>query len=132
VLGDLRRLRPEARLVVVFGCGGDRDQEKRPAMGAIAARYADEVVVTSDNPRSEDHEAIIDAIVAGAHGPGVVRREVDRDAAITSAILDAGDDDVVLVAGKGHETTQEVRGVFRPFDDRLVAEAALRDRATTC
>lgn len=132
VLADLRELRPTGRLICVFGCGGDRDVAKRPQMGAIASELADDVVVTSDNSRSEDPEVIIDEIVAGASGPARLRREVDRAAAIAWAIDLAGKDDVVLVAGKGHETTQERSGVVVPFDDREVAAAALAVRTTRC
>jgi UDP-N-acetylmuramoyl-L-alanyl-D-glutamate--2,6-diaminopimelate ligase len=121
-----------SRIVCVFGCGGDRDVAKRPQMGAIASLLADDVVVTSDNPRGEDPEAIIDQIVSGAKGRARVRREPDRATAIAMAIDSAGDDDVVLVAGKGHETTQEVAGVFTPFDDREVAASALHSKGPSC
>jgi UDP-N-acetylmuramoyl-L-alanyl-D-glutamate--2,6-diaminopimelate ligase len=132
VLADLRAIRPSARLLVVFGCGGDRDRAKRSAMGAIASASADEVIVTSDNPRGEDPAAIIDAILAGANGPATLRREEDRAKAIAMAIDDASDADIVLVAGKGHETTQEVAGTLVEFDDREVAAAALAARSTRC
>jgi UDP-N-acetylmuramoyl-L-alanyl-D-glutamate--2,6-diaminopimelate ligase len=129
---DLRELMGSSRIVCVFGCGGDRDVAKRPQMGAIASLLADDVVVTSDNPRGEDPEAIIDQIVSGAKGRARLRREPDRAKAIAMAIDGAGDDDVVLVAGKGHETTQEVAGVFTPFDDREVAASALRSKGPAC
>jgi UDP-N-acetylmuramoyl-L-alanyl-D-glutamate--2,6-diaminopimelate ligase len=121
----LRALRPfvSGRLIVVFGAGGDRDPGKRPQMGAVAARNADVVIVTSDNPRTEDPEAIIDAIVAGIPG-GSCERIEDRRAAIRRAIELADPvRDLVLLAGKGHETYQ-VRGTTRlPFDEaQVVAE----------
>ena len=120
------------RLVVVIGCGGDRDQQKRPAMGAIAVRGADVVVLTSDNPRSEDPMDIItairrgaeDALADGAHAWVAV--EPDRRAAIAEAASLAGPGDVLVVAGKGHETGQEVAGVVHPFDDRVVLAEVLR------
>lgn len=132
VLTDLRALRPGSRLRCVFGCGGDRDVEKRPVMGEVASRLADDVIVTSDNPRSEDPESVIDAVVAGATGPARVRRDVDRARAITTAIAEADADDVVLIAGKGHETTQELATGTVPFDDREVARAALAHREPAC
>jgi UDP-N-acetylmuramoyl-L-alanyl-D-glutamate--2,6-diaminopimelate ligase len=113
-------------LTVVFGCGGDRDRAKRPVMGEVAVRLADRTIVTSDNPRSEDPQAIIDEILAGvpadADGLDVVP---DRRTAIERAAAAAGPGDVVLVAGKGHETTQTVGGESLPFDDRVVAREAL-------
>ena len=110
------------RLLCVFGCGGDRDPGKRPIMGEVAARLADHVVVTSDNPRGEDPLAIVAQVMAGA-GP---RAEAvpDRQVAIFSAVHQAGPGDIVLVAGKGHETYQEIAGVRHPFSDREVALAA--------
>jgi UDP-N-acetylmuramoyl-L-alanyl-D-glutamate--2,6-diaminopimelate ligase len=116
-------------LIVVVGAGGDRDRGKRPLMGAAAARHADTVVLTSDNPRSEEPEAIIAAIAEGAGGPGQVTRIVDRREAIDYAIGLAGPGDVVVIAGKGHETYQEIAGgVKLPFDDREVAREALHAR----
>jgi UDP-N-acetylmuramoyl-L-alanyl-D-glutamate--2,6-diaminopimelate ligase len=116
-------------LVVVVGAGGDRDRGKRPMMGAAAARHADRVVITSDNPRSEDPEAIIAAIAEGTGGRAGVTRITDRRAAIEDAIAGAGPGDVVVIAGKGHETYQEIAGgVKLPFDDREVAREALRAR----
>ncbi len=127
VLQAARRL-TEGRLLVVFGCGGDRDRTKRPLMGGIAARLADRVLVTSDNPRSEDPEAIIDEIVQGIDGP--VTCEVDRRAAIRAAIGEARDGDVVVIAGKGHEQGQEFAdGRKLPFDDVSVVREALRARS---
>jgi UDP-N-acetylmuramoyl-L-alanyl-D-glutamate--2,6-diaminopimelate ligase len=121
------------RLVCVFGAGGDRDRDKRPLMGAAARRLADHVIVTSDNPRSEDPDAIIAAIVegaseaeqAGAHS--TLEVEPDRRAAIERAVALASDRDIVLIAGKGHEQGQEFEGGRKvPFDDREVAREALR------
>jgi UDP-N-acetylmuramoyl-L-alanyl-D-glutamate--2,6-diaminopimelate ligase len=112
------------RVHVVFGCGGDRDRGKRPMMGEIAARLADRVIVTSDNPRSEDPEAIIGEILVGA-GNGV-EHDVDRRRAIAAAIAGANPGDVVVIAGKGHEQGQEFEGGRKiPFDDVTVAREAL-------
>jgi UDP-N-acetylmuramoyl-L-alanyl-D-glutamate--2,6-diaminopimelate ligase len=117
------------KLVVVVGAGGDRDRGKRPLMGAAAARHGDLVIVTSDNPRSEDPEAIIAAVAEGAGEGQGVERITDRRAAIERAIGLAGEGDVVVIAGKGHETYQEIAGgVKLPFDDREVAREALRAR----
>ena len=122
------------RLTCVFGCGGDRDPGKRPLMGAIAARLADRVWVTSDNPRSEPVERIIEAVIAGAHDArtcSLLHVEADRARAISSAVAEAGSSDIVLVAGKGHEAWQDIAGVRHPFDDRSVAADAQRARAGT-
>jgi UDP-N-acetylmuramoyl-L-alanyl-D-glutamate--2,6-diaminopimelate ligase len=114
----------DARLICVFGCGGARDRGKRPLMGAVATRLADRVVITSDNPRSEDPLSIIADIRKGARGD--VEVEPDRKRAIARALREARRGDVVLIAGKGHETYQEVRGVRHAFSDAVVARAALR------
>ena len=115
------------RLAVVFGAGGDRDRAKRPLMGAAARELADRVLVTSDNPRSEDPEAIVDQVLEGA-GPHA-ERETDRRRAIARAIGEAQDGDVVVIAGKGHEQGQELEdGRKEPFDDVTVAREALRAR----
>jgi UDP-N-acetylmuramoyl-L-alanyl-D-glutamate--2,6-diaminopimelate ligase len=117
------------RLHVVFGCGGDRDRGKRPLMGEIAARLADRVIVTSDNPRSEDPAAIIEEILAGS-GPDV-EHEVDRRIAIDRAMASAAAGDVVVIAGKGHEQGQEFEGGRKiPFDDVTVAREILRAAAS--
>ncbi len=121
------------RLIVVLGCGGDRDSAKRPVMAAIAARLADFAVLTSDNPRSEDPLAILDDMQAGIDDVPAGERadvviEVDRAAAIELAVDQAGSGDVVVVVGKGHEQGQEVAGVVHPFDDRSVLRDALRAR----
>jgi UDP-N-acetylmuramoyl-L-alanyl-D-glutamate--2,6-diaminopimelate ligase len=126
LLAELREVTP-GRVIVVFGCGGDRDADKRPMMGRSAAEGADLVVVTSDNPRSEDPEAIVAAIMAGVPVArrGRVVTEVDRREAIARALAEAAAGDVVVIAGKGHETTQTVAGEKRPFDDRAVARELL-------
>ena len=114
----------QAQVVAVFGCGGDRDRGKRPMMGEIASRLADRVIVTSDNPRSEDPEAIVAEILAGA-GPGA-EHEVDRRHAIAQAIESAQPGDVVVIAGKGHEQGQEFENGFKiPFDDVTVVREIL-------
>jgi UDP-N-acetylmuramoyl-L-alanyl-D-glutamate--2,6-diaminopimelate ligase len=111
----------------VFGAGGDRDRLKRPLMGEAARRLADRVIVTSDNPRSEDPDSIIDEIMVGA-GPDA-EREVERRRAIELAVEGAEPGDVVVIAGKGHEQGQEFAGGRKePFDDRAVAREALRAR----
>ena len=134
----------EGRLVCVFGAGGDRDRGKRPLMGEIAARLADIVLVTSDNPRSEDPEQIIAQVMSGARaaaerrdggeralrGPSV-QALGDRAAAISAAVASARPGDVVVIAGKGHEQGQELAdGVKIPFDDVTVAREALRSAVT--
>ena len=132
------------RLVSVFGCGGDRDRTKRPLMGAVASRLSDLVIVTSDNPRSEDPDAIIDDVVRGLAAPerpavhlgqpvAPIKttpwlRIVDREAAIHRAVRDAQPGDAVIVAGKGHEKTQVIGSRVLPFDDADVARAALARR----
>jgi UDP-N-acetylmuramoyl-L-alanyl-D-glutamate--2,6-diaminopimelate ligase len=124
VLSAARGFTPRGgRLWVVFGAGGDRDPMKRPLMGAACARLADRLVVTSDNPRSEDPMKIIGQVVAGAEGAKELHVEPDRRKAIEFALAEAGADDVVIIAGKGHETTQEIKGVKHPFDDREVVRA---------
>lgn len=123
VLRSVREMRPE-RVIVVFGCGGDRDRTKRPEMGAIAASLADVAVVTSDNPRSEDPEAIIDEIVRGMPD-SALQRITDRREAIFQAVAMAGPNDIVVIAGKGHETYQLFDGYQIDFDDRQVARQAL-------
>jgi UDP-N-acetylmuramoyl-L-alanyl-D-glutamate--2,6-diaminopimelate ligase len=129
-----RLLRPGGRIHLVLGCGGDRDRGKRPLMGA-AAMAADVAVLTSDNPRSEDPRAILDAMVAGAReapsGDAELVVELDRRTAIATALAGAAGDDVVLIAGKGHETGQEVGGEVLPFDDRVVAAELLEEARRT-
>ena len=124
VLGAARAA-AEGRVTVVFGAGGDRDRDKRPRMGAVARQLADRVVVTSDNPRGEDPDAIIAAIISGMDSaPDVV--EPDRRRAIGAALADARTDDVVVIAGKGHESTQTTGSEVVDFDDRIVARQTLR------
>lgn len=112
-------------LACVFGCGGDRDAGKRPQMAAIAEAHADRVIVTDDNPRSEDGDAIVADILAGFARPETVAVQRDRALAIDSAIATASAGDVVLIAGKGHEPYQEINGVKHPFDDSQVAQQCL-------
>jgi murE/murF fusion protein len=131
----LRALRPMVqsrggKLWCVFGCGGDRDTSKRPLMGVIAAKLADRVVVTSDNPRSEKPEAIIAQILLGLQSCSAVEVQIDRAVAIAQTIAQAQPQDVVLVAGKGHESTQEIAGVKAPFSDLAHAQLALRKRVS--
>jgi UDP-N-acetylmuramoyl-L-alanyl-D-glutamate--2,6-diaminopimelate ligase len=116
-------------LTCVFGCGGERDRGKRPQMAAIAERLADRVIVTDDNPRNEDGDAIVADIVEGFIDAARVVVQRDRAAAIAQALASAGPDDVVLVAGKGHEPYQEIAGVRHAFDDTAVARDLLRRRA---
>ncbi len=127
LLGSLRPVTP-GRLILVFGAGGDRDRGKRPLMGAAAAHGADIVVLTSDNPRSEDPRAILAALEEGARGsggPAVLRIVPDRGEAIEAAVAMAAPGDTVVVAGKGHEQGQESGGAVRPFDDRVALRAAV-------
>ena len=118
---------PFSRIITVFGCGGDRDRGKRPVMGAIATRLSDVVIITSDNPRSEDPAAIIREIEEGA-GKKNYFIAPGRKEAIKKAVDMADDGDIVLVAGKGHETYQEIRGVRHDFDDREVLKEMIQDR----
>ena len=131
----LLALRPLAQarggqLWCVFGCGGNRDAGKRPLMGAVAERAADRVVVTSDNPRQETPESIIEQILAGLAHRATARVQADRARAIAETLAQAAAHDVVLLAGKGHETTQEIAGAKLPFSDRAQAEAALAARTS--
>jgi len=121
LLGAAREVAGQGRVLVVFGCGGDRDRTKRAPMGEVAVRLADEVVLTSDNPRSEDPSAIIEAVLEGIDDRSTLTIEPDRRAAIATAIDRAHAGDVVIIAGKGHETTQTTGDTVVPFDDRAVA-----------
>src|SRR5205085_1660924 len=125
------RDRTTGRLLLVIGAGGDRDRGKRPLMGEVAARLADVVVVTDDNPRTEQPAAIRAEVLAGARGGHAEVHEVgDRRGAIRLAVSLAGEGDCLVVAGKGHETGQEVAGVVTPFDDREELRAALLARSS--
>jgi len=126
LLETVRELRPR-RVITVFGCGGDRDKTKRPLMGAVASRLSDVVVVTSDNPRSEPPESILEEILRGMNGRRNGERHVivDRREAIARALEMAGPGDAVVIAGKGHETYQVLRDRTIPFDDRQVARHVL-------
>jgi len=126
VLTAARSLVDGGKLVVVFGCGGDRDRSKRPLMGEVATRLADVAFVTSDNARSEDPAAIADDVLEGVpRDRAAPTVELDRRAAIRAAVRGAGAGDVVVIAGKGHETGQTAGGVTTPFDDRVVAAEEL-------
>jgi UDP-N-acetylmuramoyl-L-alanyl-D-glutamate--2,6-diaminopimelate ligase len=117
------------QLWCVLGCGGDRDKTKRPLMAAAAQRGADHVVLTSDNPRTEDPQAILQDMLAGLEQPEQVHVELDRQKAIAWVVEHAQPQDVVLLAGKGHEEVQEVAGVKRPFSDVQEARKAMQRRA---
>jgi UDP-N-acetylmuramoyl-L-alanyl-D-glutamate--2,6-diaminopimelate ligase len=128
VLATLRESREGGRLICVFGCGGNRDRGKRPLMGEVAAKGADEVWITSDNPRHESPDAIIAAVLAGARGPAQkkpLHMEADRARAIFEAVGGAHQGDVVLIAGKGHEDYQEIGDERHPFSDAAMARKAL-------
>jgi UDP-N-acetylmuramoyl-L-alanyl-D-glutamate--2,6-diaminopimelate ligase len=127
----LSTLKPFTRgsLWVVLGAGGDRDPGKRPAMAAMAARWADRIVLTSDNPRSEDPKKILKEMAAGLPKGASVQVLENRSEAIRTAVLSATAGDVVLVAGKGHEEFQEIRGEKLPFSDRREVERALAERS---
>jgi UDP-N-acetylmuramoyl-L-alanyl-D-glutamate--2,6-diaminopimelate ligase len=129
----LAALRPLAaqrggRLCCVFGCGGDRDATKRPLMGAAAHSGADAIVITSDNPRGEEPQAIVNDILRGLTRGAAAQVELDRARAIGTAIAQASTHDVVLIAGKGHEDYQETRGQRKPFSDQAEARRALAAR----
>jgi UDP-N-acetylmuramoyl-L-alanyl-D-glutamate--2,6-diaminopimelate ligase len=123
------RAHTSGKLICVFGCGGERDSGKRPQMGAIAERLADEIYVTDDNPRGENGDAIIAQILAGLSAAQRAHVQRDRAVAIAQALRDARTGDVVLIAGKGHEPYQEIAGVKHPFDDLVVARQVLEARA---
>jgi UDP-N-acetylmuramoyl-L-alanyl-D-glutamate--2,6-diaminopimelate ligase len=125
LLEDVRVMVPGGRVITVFGCGGDRDRAKRPEMGLVATTYSDFTIVTSDNPRSESPESIIDAVMSGVASGANVVRDADRRSAIAKALEAASPGDVVVVAGKGHETTQTIGELVVPFDDRVVARELL-------
>lgn len=130
----LQALQPLATLrggdiICVFGCGGDRDKAKRPLMAAAAEMYAQHIVLTSDNPRSEDPESILRDMYAGLKAPQSARKVVDRAQAIAEAVQHARPSDLILIAGKGHETYQEINGVKHPFSDQLLAQQAINNRS---
>jgi UDP-N-acetylmuramoyl-L-alanyl-D-glutamate--2,6-diaminopimelate ligase len=129
VLSTLREVtgaaQGKAKLICVFGCGGERDRGKRPLMGEVATRLADEVIITSDNPRGENARAIIGEIAAGANAGRNYHTEEDRAAAIYRALHGARKGDVVLIAGKGHEPYQEIGNQKYPFSDKQVARQVL-------
>ncbi|HXX81106.1 MAG TPA: cyanophycin synthetase, partial [Thermodesulfovibrionales bacterium] len=123
----LKKKAARGRVIILFGCGGERDRGKRPAMGEIATRLSDYAIITSDNPRSEDPMEIIKEIVSGVSGGGY-RVIPDRREAIATAIEMAGPGDIILIAGKGHEEYQEIKGIRYPFSDREIAEHAMRNK----
>lgn len=127
VLSALKPLTP-GRLICVFGCGGDRDRGKRPLMGRVVEELSDHFIITSDNPRTEDAEAIIGEIVGGLAGKGTHEVVADRREAIYRAVMQARTGDVVVIAGKGHENYQIFKDRVVPFDDRVVAYEALKER----
>jgi UDP-N-acetylmuramoyl-L-alanyl-D-glutamate--2,6-diaminopimelate ligase len=129
VLGATRPfVQPGGRLLVVFGCGGDRDRAKRPIMGSVAVESSDVAYLTSDNPRSEEPEAIVRDVLAGVRPSDAPVVELDRRQAIRRALRDARPGDVVVIAGKGHESGQTAGGTTVPFDDRVVAREELEAR----
>jgi UDP-N-acetylmuramoyl-L-alanyl-D-glutamate--2,6-diaminopimelate ligase len=125
VLSTLREL-TTGRILLVFGCGGDRDRKKRPKMGHIAEKYSDLFWITSDNPRSEDPHSIIEEILKGVRKQGCFRVQVDRKIAIEEAVFEAKKGDVVIIAGKGHEQCQISKGITIPFDDREIVRQILQ------
>jgi len=127
LLQDVRSLSDGAKVLTVFGCGGDRDRAKRPEMGEVATTYSDVTFVTSDNPRSESPDAIVSAIMTGVAAGAEVHAIRDRREAISEALRSANRGDVVLIAGKGHEVTQTIGDVVVPFDDREVAREILEN-----
>ena len=129
LLVTARELNPNGRIITLFGCGGDRDRTKRPLMGEAAGRASDIVVLTSDNPRSEDPLLIINDVIVGAQRtPAKLFIEPDRQKAIEAALDEARSGDIVLLAGKGHETYQVLRDRTIEFDDRAVARRILSQR----
>jgi UDP-N-acetylmuramoyl-L-alanyl-D-glutamate--2,6-diaminopimelate ligase len=126
LLSDVRLLQTGGRMITVFGAGGDRDRAKRPEMGRVVSTLSDLTVVTSDNPRTEAPDAIIDAVMVGVAPSAQVVRDVDRRSAIAQALAGAETGDVVVIAGKGHESTQTVGDLVLPFDDRVVVQELLK------
>jgi UDP-N-acetylmuramoyl-L-alanyl-D-glutamate--2,6-diaminopimelate ligase len=115
-------------LHIVFGCGGNRDKTKRPKMAQVAEQYGDKVTVTSDNPRDEEPDSIIDDIMTGFDNPEKIERIADRKKAIEQAVENGKPDTMILIAGKGHETYQEINGERHDFDDRKIARNALEQK----
>jgi UDP-N-acetylmuramoyl-L-alanyl-D-glutamate--2,6-diaminopimelate ligase len=129
LLGTARELHPHGRIITVFGCGGNRDRTKRPLMGEVAGGLSNVVILTSDNPRAEDPLCIINDVLVGLQRTDATALvESDRGRAIGMAIDEARAGDIVLLAGKGHERVQILKGGAIPFDDREVAREALRAR----
>lgn len=129
VASTLAEIKDEGQVLhIVFGCGGNRDKTKRPKMAQMAERYGDKVTVTSDNPRDEDPDSIIDDIMAGFNNPETIERITDRKKAIEKAVQNGKTDTMILIAGKGHETYQEVNGKRYDFDDREIARQALEHK----
>ena len=129
VLSTLHQLRTEnSNLYCVFGAGGNRDTSKRPKMGKVASSYADKIFVTSDNPRFEEPEVIISEIMEGIDNKEYVRVQPDRKIAIETAIEEARSEDIILIAGKGHENYQDICGTKQPFNDYEIAEVALQQK----
>ena len=126
ILSTLRAI-TKGRIILVFGCGGDRDRKKRPKMGHIAEKYSDVFWITSDNPRSEDPNNIIYEIQKGVSKEAYFRVQPDRKIAIEEALLEAQKGDVVIIAGKGHEQYQILKNTIIPFDDREVVRQALQN-----
>jgi UDP-N-acetylmuramoyl-L-alanyl-D-glutamate--2,6-diaminopimelate ligase len=118
----------DGHLICICGCGGDRDRGKRPLMAAAACEHADRVWLTSDNPRSEDPQGIINDMLTGVPDDADVEVCADRLAAIQAAVASAAAGDLVVIAGKGHETYQEVAGQRLPFDDRAIARSLTQDK----
>jgi UDP-N-acetylmuramoyl-L-alanyl-D-glutamate--2,6-diaminopimelate ligase len=125
VLSTVSGILGERKLTVIFGCGGDRDKSKRPRMGKAAAKFADRIIVTSDNPRTENPEAIIQDIIAGIPDSANFAVFPDRKYAIEETLRNSQPDDVIVIAGKGHENYQEINGVKIHFDDRETVRASV-------
>jgi UDP-N-acetylmuramoyl-L-alanyl-D-glutamate--2,6-diaminopimelate ligase len=131
VLETIRQLKgKKARVLTVIGCGGDRDKAKRPLMAKVAAQYSDQLILTSDNPRTENPKVILNEMEAGLLEDDLKKTLTveDREQAIKTAVLLAQDQDVILVAGKGHETYQEIKGVTYPFDDKAILQKYLENQ----
>ncbi|HMU05978.1 MAG TPA: cyanophycin synthetase, partial [Saprospiraceae bacterium] len=123
VLETIQKVKKSSiNVITVVGCGGDRDKTKRPVMAKVACKWSDKVVLTSDNPRSEDPEAILDDMVAGLDDQDIKKmiRITDRMTAIKTAVMMSSNGDIILVAGKGHENYQEIKGEKFPFDDKKI------------